>query len=105
MHRPDWERSAHRNAIVDAQRQLGCNAQTFSIITFAPSAGFVPTTDTSRGLPGGPDGRAIKALVVDDEETLSELVGLALRFEGLDIRLASDGRSAITAAANSDQTW
>src|SRR6195952_5241262 len=64
----------------------------------APFAGFVPTIDSNRESLRGPGNRAIKALVVDDEQTLSELVGLALRFEGWDIRLAGDGQSAVTAA-------
>ncbi len=70
----------------------------------APFPAFVPAappnhlTDSSREALRGPGNRAIKALVVDDEQTLSELVGLALRYEGWDIRLASDGQSAITAA-------
>ena len=46
----------------------------------------------------GPDGRAIRVLVVDDEQTLSELVGLALRYEGWEVRTAADGMSAIAAA-------
>ncbi len=46
----------------------------------------------------GPDGRPIRALVVDDEQTLAELVGLALRYEGWDVRTVHDGVSAITAA-------
>ena len=43
----------------------------------------------------GPEGRPIGVLVVDDEETLSELVGLALRYEGWDGRAAADGLSVI----------
>ena len=46
----------------------------------------------------GPEGRPIRVLVVDDEQTLSELVGLALRYEGWDVRTAADGLSAIVAA-------
>jgi two-component system OmpR family response regulator len=46
----------------------------------------------------GPDGRPIRVLVVDDEQTLSELVGLALRYEGWEVRTAGDGMSAIAAA-------
>ncbi len=46
----------------------------------------------------GPDGRPIRVLVVDDEPTLSELVGLALRYEGWQVRTAADGMSAISAA-------
>ena len=46
----------------------------------------------------GPDGRPIRVLVVDDEPTLSELIGLALRYEGWQVRTAADGMSAISAA-------
>ena len=46
----------------------------------------------------GPDGRPIRVLVVDDEQTLSELVSLALRYEGWEVRTAADGMSAIAAA-------
>ena len=46
----------------------------------------------------GPDGRPIRVLVVDDEQTLSELVGLALSYEGWEVRTAPDGMSAIAAA-------
>ena len=48
--------------------------------------------DPSRATLRGPDGRAIRVLVVDDEQTLSELVGLALRYEGWEVRTAADGR-------------
>ena len=46
----------------------------------------------------GPGGRPIRALVVDDEQTLAELVGMALRYEGWEVRAAFDGDAAITAA-------
>lgn len=45
-----------------------------------------------------PDGRAIRVLVVDDEPTLAELVGMALRYEGWEIQAVHDGGSAISAA-------
>ncbi len=54
--------------------------------------------DPGRGSLRGPDGRAIRVLVVDDEQTLSELLSLALRYEGWDVRTAADGASAIVAA-------
>ena len=46
----------------------------------------------------GPQGRPIRVLVVDDEQTLSELVGLALRYEGWQVRTTADGQSAVVAA-------
>jgi len=54
--------------------------------------------ESSRATLRGPDGRAIRVLVVDDEQTLSELVSLALRYEGWDVRTAADGTSAVAAA-------
>ncbi|MGV0584318.1 response regulator transcription factor [Mycobacteroides chelonae] len=44
------------------------------------------------------DGSAIRVLVVDDEESLAELISMALRYEGWDIATASDGMTAITTA-------
>ncbi|WP_188940169.1 response regulator transcription factor [Nakamurella endophytica] len=46
----------------------------------------------------GPEGRPIKVLVVDDEQTLAELLALALRYEGWEVRTAGDGAAAVTAA-------
>jgi two-component system OmpR family response regulator len=46
----------------------------------------------------GPDGRPIRVLVVDDEQTLAELVGLALRYEGWEVRTAASGVAAVRAA-------
>jgi two-component system OmpR family response regulator len=42
------------------------------------------------------DGSPIRAVVVDDEDALTDLLSMALRYEGWDVRLASDGQSAIT---------
>nr|WP_308426362.1 response regulator transcription factor [Nakamurella endophytica] len=40
----------------------------------------------------------MKVLVVDDEQTLAELLALALRYEGWEVRTAGDGAAAVTAA-------
>jgi two-component system OmpR family response regulator len=48
------------------------------------------------------DGRPIRALVVDDEVTLSELLQMALRYEGWDVRTAADGQQALKAAREFD---
>jgi two-component system, OmpR family, response regulator len=48
------------------------------------------------------DGRPIRALVVDDEATLSELLQMALRYEGWDVRTAPDGQQALKAAREFD---
>ena len=44
------------------------------------------------------DGSPVRVLVVDDESTLSELLSMALRYEGWDVRAAGDGLSAVRAA-------
>ena len=43
-----------------------------------------------------PDGSAPRVLVVDDEHNLTELLSMALRYEGWDVRTAADrhGRGA-----------
>jgi two-component system, OmpR family, response regulator len=42
------------------------------------------------------DGTPVRVLVVDDEDTLTDLVAMALRYEGWEIRTASGGRQALT---------
>ncbi|GAA1984681.1 response regulator transcription factor [Amycolatopsis minnesotensis] len=44
------------------------------------------------------DGSAVRVLVVDDESTLAELVSMALRMEGWDIRSAGTGADAVRVA-------
>ncbi len=48
------------------------------------------------------DGKPVRALVVDDEPAISELVSMALRYEKFDVRTASTGRAAVTAAKEFD---
>ncbi|NYI04923.1 response regulator transcription factor [Allostreptomyces psammosilenae] len=42
-----------------------------------------------------PDGSPVRALVVDDEEALAELLTMALRYEGWEVRSAADGTGAL----------
>ena len=42
------------------------------------------------------DGTPIRVLVVDDESTLTDLLQMALRYEGWEVRTAAEGRAAIT---------
>ncbi|BDI21402.1 response regulator transcription factor [Herbiconiux sp. L3-i23] len=44
------------------------------------------------------DGSPIRVLVVDDEPTLTDLLSMALRYEGWEVKTAADGRSAISTA-------
>ncbi|QHC00682.1 response regulator [Epidermidibacterium keratini] len=45
-----------------------------------------------------PDGEPPRVLVVDDENTLSELLAMALRYEGWDVRTAGTGTDAVRIA-------
>ncbi|THG30963.1 response regulator transcription factor [Naasia lichenicola] len=44
------------------------------------------------------DGSPIRVLVVDDEPTLTDLLSMALRYEGWEVKTAPDGRQAISLA-------
>jgi DNA-binding response OmpR family regulator len=45
-----------------------------------------------------PDGEPVRILVVDDEPTLTDLLTMALRYEGWDVRSAATGNSAVRTA-------
>jgi two-component system OmpR family response regulator len=45
-----------------------------------------------------PDGGPLRVLVVDDEPSLTELLSMALRYEGWEVRTAGDGSAAVRAA-------
>ena len=44
------------------------------------------------------DGQPVRVLVVDDEATLAELLSMALRYEGWEVRTAGNGRAAVRTA-------
>jgi two-component system, OmpR family, response regulator len=52
----------------------------------------------ARGPMRRPDGSPVRVLVVDDEPTLAELLTMALRYEGWEVRSAGDGLSAVRTA-------
>ena len=66
--------------------------------TASPLVGPAAAPDPTRQQLRGPDGRAIRVLVVDDEQTLAELLALALRYEGWEVLTASNGITAVAAA-------
>jgi two-component system, OmpR family, response regulator len=45
-----------------------------------------------------PNGAPVRVLVVDDERTLTDLLTMALRYEGWDVRSAPDGAGAVRTA-------
>jgi len=42
------------------------------------------------------DGSPIRAVVVDDEDSLTDLLSMALRYEGWEVRIASEGSAALS---------
>ncbi|GAB2783254.1 response regulator transcription factor [Streptomyces daliensis] len=65
-----------------------------------------PAASSSRGEPRTesrtelrrPDGSPLRVLVVDDEPSLTDLLSMALRYEGWEVRAEGDGASAVRAA-------
>ena len=47
-----------------------------------------------------PDGSPVRVLVVDDEVNIAELLAMALRYEGWEVRMAHTGRAAVSEAAD-----
>ncbi|MCP3805506.1 response regulator transcription factor [Allokutzneria sp. A3M-2-11 16] len=54
--------------------------------------------ETSRSDLRRADGQPVRVLVVDDESSLAELVSMALRYEGWEVRSAGDGMTAVRLA-------
>jgi len=57
----------------------------------------VPATDPRAAL-RRPDGTPVRVLVVDDEPALTDLLSMALRYEGWEVRTTSDGTTAVRVA-------
>lgn len=56
-------------------------------------------TDTARALKlTRPDGSPVRVLVVDDEPNLTELLSMAMRYEGWEVRTAGTGTAAVRTA-------
>src|SRR4051794_25679973 len=56
------------------------------------------TSSANRPMLRRADGTAVRVLVVDDEASLSELLSMALRYEGWEIRTAANGAEALRVA-------
>ena len=46
-----------------------------------------------------------RVLVVDDEPNITELVAMALRYEGFNVKTAATGRGAISAVSPESPDW
>ncbi|ANW18155.1 response regulator transcription factor [Streptomyces clavuligerus] len=67
----------------------------------SPSPRRDPGTRVGAPAPAGlsrPDGTPLRLLVVDDEAPLAELLSMALRYEGWEVRSAGDGSTAVRTA-------
>jgi two-component system OmpR family response regulator len=60
--------------------------------------GLTPRRDGPKALPDGQP--RPRVLVVDDEESITQLVETALRYEGFQVEVARSGRGALTAATS-----
>ena len=67
------------------------------IVTTATPSGFQPAAAPQPRLTRA-DGSPIRVLVVDDEASLTDLLQMALRYEGWQIRTAENGHQALAAA-------
>lgn len=47
--------------------------------------------------PTRPDGSAVRALIVDDEQSITQLIAMALRYEGWQVEVAATGTEALEA--------
>ena len=63
-----------------------------------PTSGPDSSTDHRAQQLKRPDGSPVRVLVVDDEPSLTDLLSMALRYEGWEIRTAGDGAGALKAA-------
>jgi two-component system OmpR family response regulator len=64
----------------------------------SPSDNPATGPDAARARLVRADGTPVRVLVVDDEPSLTDLLAMALRYEGWEIRTAGDGASALRAA-------
>ena len=58
---------------------------------YGPDAERLGVVTASRADLRRPDGSPVRVLVVDDEPTLADLLSMALRYEGWEVRTAGDG--------------
>jgi two-component system OmpR family response regulator len=89
----------HNLAIVPAQLAPTCDRHNLAVTASQdeePSITEAPSPE--RVVMRRADGKPIRALVVDDEPVLAEMVSMTLRYEGWAVTTAGDGASAIKQA-------
>jgi two-component system, OmpR family, response regulator len=83
----------HRQSLTGGTQQdpIGGTAARAKLTSMIPVSEQAPALRRA-------DGSPVRVLVVDDEPTLSELLAMALRYEGWEVRTAADGSSAVRVA-------
>lgn len=76
------------------------------MLSEAPGSVWTMTTTSPQGRTEllRPDGSPVRVLVVDDELSITELLSMALRYEGWRIRSAGTGRARYGPPASSAPT-
>jgi two-component system OmpR family response regulator len=86
-----WLREGHGWSIGPSQ-SAHRNLSILGVVTTTTSATAAAPRMTRA------DGTPLRVLVVDDENSLTDLLSMALRYEGWDVKAASDGQTALTLA-------
>ncbi|OUD87432.1 putative transcriptional regulatory protein TcrX [Clavibacter michiganensis subsp. michiganensis] len=90
-------RAVRRSRPMAASWSLHRNIRMMDPVTTTPPSGFQPAAAPQPRLTRA-DGSPIRVLVVDDEASLTDLLQMALRYEGWQIRTAENGHQALAAA-------
>ena len=77
---------------------MSASSRTSAAGTTTLATAILPGGSAQAALLRRADGSAVRVLVVDDEPALTDLLSMALRYEGWEIRTASDGASAVRIA-------
>jgi two-component system OmpR family response regulator len=89
--------SGRRSPRMAASWPVHRNIRMMDPVTTATPSGFQPAAAPQPRLTRA-DGSPIRVLVVDDEASLTDLLQMALRYEGWQIRTAENGHQALAAA-------
>jgi two-component system OmpR family response regulator len=89
---PDREHTA------DAQQPPGAHPAPAPTVRDMPANLPATTAPKSRPVLTRVDGAPVRVLVVDDEPSLTELLSMALRYEGWDVQTSGDGLAAVRTA-------
>ena len=87
--------------MLDAAARIACDRAARRALEFLPGTIRMDTRPTSRPHPAPPaanSGPAVRALVVEDDPSISDFIRLGLRYEGFDVHPVADGLAALRTA-------